>query len=229
MKSIKLNDVTKSFKQAGVVVEALKHTNFTTELGEFIAIIGPSGSGKSTLLTIAGGLQSPSSGNVMIGEKDFGSQSEKERSGIRFEEIGFVLQASNLIPFLTVIDQLKLHDKVEGEKFQEKRAFEILESLEILHIKDKYPSELSGGERQRVAIARAIYHSPSLVLADEPTASLDTNKAVAVVKLLSRLSKDMKTTIIMVTHDERMIEYCDSVYVMRDGVLSKNEDHKKTK
>lgn len=229
MKSIKLNDVTKSFKQAGVVVEALKHTNFTTELGEFIAIIGPSGSGKSTLLTIAGGLQSPSSGNVMIGEKDFGSQSEKERSGIRFEEIGFVLQASNLIPFLTVIDQLKLHDKVKGDKFQEKRAFEILESLEILHIKDKYPSELSGGERQRVAIARAIYHSPSLVLADEPTASLDTNKAVAVVILLSRLSKDMKTTIIMVTHDERMIEYCDSVYVMRDGVLSKNEDHKKTK
>lgn len=229
MKSIKIKGVSKSFKQAGTIVRALKETDFESNSGSFIAIIGPSGSGKSTFLTILGGLQNPDKGTVEIGNNEFSNLNEKERAKIRFNDIGFILQSSNLIPFLKVKDQLKLYNKVKRKVYNQEKANKILNTLGILKLKDKYPKELSGGEKQRVAIARAIYHSPKLVLADEPTASLDTKKATEVVILLSKLTKELNTTIIMVTHDERMIEYCDSVYIMEDGSLSKKKGHKKTK
>lgn len=213
-------DVSRSFGEGELKIEALKTTNISIKAGEFVAVIGPSGSGKSTFLTITGGLQTPSSGKVLINGKPFSEVTEKKRAKLRFEEIGFILQASNLVPFLTVQDQLHLANKVERSKVDKQKRDELLKELGIFELKDKFPSDLSGGQRQRVAIARALYHDPSVILADEPTASLDTQKAFEVVEILARETKLKKKATIMVTHDERLIEYCDKVYVMEDGILS---------
>lgn len=223
MKLIELNNVSRSFGEGHKRIEALKDTSFSIGEGEFVAIIGPSGSGKSTLLTIIGGLQQPSKGTVEINEKPFSEVTEKKRAALRFEEIGFILQASNLVPFLTVKDQLNLVNKVNKSKVDKEKQKALLEELGIFELKDKYPSDLSGGERQRVAIARALYHDPSVILADEPTASLDSEKAFEVVEILARETKNKKKATIMVTHDERLISHCDKVYVMKDGVLTLRE------
>lgn len=221
MKLIELKQATKTFEDGRKTIEALKPTNFAVEAGEFVSIIGPSGSGKSTLLTIIGGLQTPSSGQVLINNDKFSELQEKDRAKKRFEEIGFILQASNLIPFLTVKDQLKLVNKIWNSKFDVTQAKNLLGELKIDDLMDKYPGDLSGGEKQRAAIARALYHDPSVILADEPTASLDTDRAFEVVDILSRETKKKNKATIMVTHDERLTEYCDSVYVMKDGILNK--------
>lgn len=223
MKLIELDNVSRSFGEGHKRIEALKDTSFSIGEGEFVAIIGPSGSGKSTLLTLIGGLQQPSKGTVEINEKPFSAVTEKKRAALRFKEIGFILQASNLVPFLTVKDQLNLVNKVEKSKVDIQKQNDLLKELGILDLKDKYPSDLSGGERQRVAIARALYHDPSVILADEPTASLDSEKAFEVVEILARETKNKKKATIMVTHDERLISYCDKVYVMKDGVLTLRE------
>lgn len=221
MKLIELKDVSKSFNDGRKKIEALKTTNFAVEAGEFVSIIGPSGSGKSTFLTIIGGLQAPSEGKVFINEDKFSELAEKERAKKRFKEIGFILQASNLIPFLTVKNQLQLVNKINKNKFDISQVESLLSDLKIEELQDKYPGDLSGGERQRAAIARALYHDPSVILADEPTASLDTDRAFEVVEILARETKKKKKATIMVTHDERLTDYCDSVYVMKDGVLTK--------
>lgn len=223
MKLIELKEVKKTFQDGRKTIEALKPTNFSVEEGEFVAVIGPSGSGKSTFLTIIGGLQTPTEGEVFIREDKFSELDEKERAKKRFNEIGFILQASNLIPFLTVKDQLKLVNKIEKSKLDEDKVESLLSELGIDHLMDKYPSDLSGGEKQRAAIARAMYHNPSVILADEPTASLDTDRAFEVVEILARETKKEKKATIMVTHDERLTDYCDAVYTMKDGVLTKNQ------
>lgn len=138
---------------------------------------------------------------------------------MRYKDIGFVLQASNLVPFLTVEKQLTLVDKV-NKKAEPSKRNELLSELGVGHLKNKFPKDLSGGERQRVAIARALYNDPALILADEPTASLDSNRAFEVVELLAKEAKERNKSIIMVTHDQRMIEKCDKVYEMKDGVLT---------
>lgn len=219
MAVLTFKEVTKSFKDGRQEVQALKATNFTIKSGEFVAIVGPSGSGKSTFLTIAGGLQTPTSGQLTIDGKDYTNLSEKERSRLRFESVGFILQASNLIPFLTVKQQLELVDKLAGNHIPDK-ANALFEDLGIVALQNKLPQELSGGERQRVAIARALYPDPVLILADEPTASLDTKKAYDVVRLLAKESKEKNKAIIMVTHDDRMTDFCDKIYHMQDGILS---------
>ncbi|CRH21293.1 ABC transporter ATP-binding protein [Carnobacterium maltaromaticum] len=219
MNLLELKQVTKKFGKGHTEVTALKKTDFAIKAGEFVAIIGPSGSGKSTLLTIAGGLQSPTEGEVFINGKNFSNVKEKQRSALRFKELGFILQASNLIPFLSVNDQLKLVNKVEKKPFDQKATDKLLEDLGVLSLKNSYPKDLSGGERQRVAIARALYHHPSVILADEPTASLDSEKAFEVVEILAKETKEKQKATIMVTHDQRLIERCDKVYEMRDGIL----------
>lgn len=219
MSVLTLKNVTKSFKDGSKTITALKETNFQVEPGEFVAIIGPSGSGKSTFLTISGGLQTPTSGEVLINNHSYSALTEKKRSRRRYQDIGFILQASNLVPFLTVKQHLELVDKI-NKTTKAAVAKELLEELEISHLADKLPEELSGGERQRVAIARALYNDPALILADEPTASLDTDRAYDVVKLLAKESKEKTKAIIMVTHDKRMITNCDKVYEMKDGVLT---------
>lgn len=222
MKAIEFKEVEKSFQDGDQVVKALKETTMSIDKGKFVAIIGPSGSGKSTFLTLAGGLQTPSSGSVFINGQEFSNQKESERVKLRFKEIGFILQASNLVPFLTVKKQLLLVDKIKYEHRQ-KEANELFEQLGVDKLINKYPEELSGGERQRVAIARALYNDPSIILADEPTASLDSEKAREVVDILAKESKDKNKATIMVTHDTRLIDKCDRIFMMEDGVLKEKE------
>ena len=222
MSVLEFKNVTKSYQDGNKEIEALKETNFKIEEGQFIAIIGPSGSGKSTFLTLAGGLQTPSKGQIIINGKDYTNLSEKERSKLRFNDIGFVLQASNLVPFLTAKQQLELVDRINKEKRQKLQDQKSLfKELGIDHLENKLPKDLSGGERQRLAIARALYNNPAIILADEPTASLDSDRAFEVVDLLSKECKEKNKSIIMVTHDNRMIEKCDYVYRMKDGILTK--------
>ena len=219
MAVLELNQVKKTFGSGHKKVDALKSTDFHAEQGEMIAVIGPSGSGKSTFLTIAGGLLSPSNGEVIINNANITSLNEKERSKIRLKEIGFILQASNLVPFLTVDKQMKLLDQVKKGNMNKEEVEQLYKDLGIGDLRNKYPSDLSGGERQRVAIAKALYSNPSIVLADEPTASLDSDRAYEVMGLLKDETKNKKTTTIVVTHDTRLTEYCDKVYKMVDGVL----------
>ncbi|HEM3635716.1 TPA: ABC transporter ATP-binding protein [Streptococcus suis] len=219
MKTLIFENISKTFQDGSQTITALKPTNFSIEEGEFVAIIGPSGSGKSTFLTLAGGLQIPTTGRVLINQLDYSDLPEKKRAKLRYKDIGFVLQASNLIPFLTVEKQLTLVDKV-NKKADPSKQNELLSELGVDHLKNKFPKDLSGGERQRVAIARALYNDPALILADEPTASLDSNRAFEVVELLAKEAKERNKSIIMVTHDQRMIEKCDKVYEMKDGVLT---------
>ena len=220
---IEMKSVTKDFLQGDNVIKALKETNFKAYEGELIAIVGPSGSGKSTFLTILGGLQKPTTGTVLLNGKPFSDLPVKEKSKIRLENIGFILQASNLIPFLTVTEQMVLYNKIKKNKTNNKWMDELFEKLDVEKLKNKYPNALSGGEKQRAAIAKALYHNPSVIFADEPTASLDTKKAHEVVKLLSRETKQQNKATIMVTHDERMLEYCDRVYVIIDGILKERK------
>ena len=222
MNVLEFINVTRSYQDGNKEIEALKETNFKIEEGQFIAIIGPSGSGKSTFLTLAGGLQTPSKGQIIINGKDYTNLSEKERAKLRFNDIGFVLQASNLVPFLTAKQQLELVDRINNKRkktLQDQKS--LFKELGIDHLENKLPKDLSGGERQRLAIARALYNNPAIILADEPTASLDSDRAFEVVDLLSKECKEKNKSIIMVTHDNRMIEKCDHVYRMKDGILTK--------
>ncbi|MBO0475445.1 ABC transporter ATP-binding protein [Vagococcus sp. DIV0080] len=225
MKSmLMMKDITKSFTQGKEEIHALKKINLDVKQGEFISIIGPSGSGKSTFLTISGGLQQPTSGDIRINDISFSNLSEKERAKLRFKEIGFILQSSNLIPFLTIKEQFYLVNKVNKEKRDDAKVDELLHSLDIEHLKNKYPKDLSGGERQRVAIGRALFNDPNLILADEPTASLDTEHAYEVVKLLVKEAHEKQKATVMVTHDHRMIKWSDRVFEMQDGELVETKD-----
>ncbi len=218
-KILELRGVSRQFVQAGQKITALHKTDFTISAGEFVAIIGPSGSGKSTFLTIAGGLQNPTTGSVYIDDIDITNLSIKDLSKVRLNKVGFILQASNLVPYLTVEKQLKLIDRVIGRKTQTDAMDQLFKTLDIEKLRSKYPNDLSGGERQRIAIAKVLYGTSSLILADEPTANLDTSRAFEVVKLLAKETHERKKATIMVTHDERLLKFCDSVYEMRDGVL----------
>lgn len=224
---LELHQVKKVYGSDNKMVVALKETNFMANRGELISIIGPSGSGKSTFLTIVGGLLSPTFGEVVINGRNITSMNEKARSQIRLREIGFVLQASNLIPFLSVANQLKLLDKVKKDNMSRGEINQLFDDLGIEDLAMKYPADLSGGERQRVAIAKALYTNPSIILADEPTASLDSDRAYEVMELLKKVTKEKNTTTIVVTHDIRLVGYCDKVYKMTDGVLSTLEKNAK--
>lgn len=221
MTVLQLRNVSKSYNDGSKTIEALKPTDFEAERGKLIAIIGPSGSGKSTFLTIVGGLLSPTSGEVIINGRSLSRLNEKKRSKLRLEEIGFILQASNTVPFLKVKDQFKLMDRVKQKNMRANHLKQLMSDLGILKLKNKYPTDLSGGERQRLAIARALYTNPSVILADEPTASLDSERAFEVMELLQKETKNKNTTTIVVTHDTRLLDYFDHVYNMTDGVLTK--------
>lgn len=216
-----LQAASRDFVQAGQKIAALQKTNLSIYPGEFIAIVGPSGSGKSTFLTIAGGLQNPTEGSVIINQIDITKLSKKKLSKIRLDEVGFILQASNLVPYLTIEKQLQLIDRVTKRHTDSAAITSLLEMLSIEKIRKKYPSDLSGGERQRAAIAKVLYGKSKLILADEPTASLDTAKAFEVVQLLADETHQRNKATIMVTHDERLLKHCDVVYEMHDGVLKK--------
>ncbi|UXU83518.1 ABC transporter ATP-binding protein [Mammaliicoccus sciuri] len=212
-------NVTKSFKDGNRTIEAVKSTNFKLEKGELVAIIGPSGSGKSTLLTMAGALQLPSEGTVSLNGQNINQYNEKQLSKLRLKEIGFILQTSNLIPFLTVQQQFELLKKVKKDVMNEEEHTRLLKQLGLDKILSQLPSEISGGQKQRVAIAKALYTNPSVILADEPTASLDTENAIEVMEILRRETKELNKLCIIVTHDQRLTSYCDKVFKMVDGEL----------
>lgn len=223
MSVLELINSQKTFGSGNTKVKALKPANFQAEKGELIALIGPSGSGKSTFLTIAGGLQTPTDGEVFINGNDITKLNEKQRASIRLKEIGFVLQTSNLVPFLTVRKQMTLLDRVKSDNLTQEESEKLFETLGITDFMNKLPSDLSGGQRQRVAIAKALYTDPSIILADEPTASLDSDRAFEVMQLLREATTERGKTTIVVTHDTRLIDYCDKVYNIVDGELSQME------
>lgn len=220
MEIMKFENVYKTFEENGEKIEAFKEASFSLNAGEVVAIIGPSGSGKSTLLTMMGGLQRPTGGRITFDGKNLSDMDEKDRNRLRFDEIGFILQASNLVPYLTIDEQFALVDKFSGKKRRQKKSDEILEKMGILKRKNQYPGDISGGERQRAAIARALYTEPKLLLADEPTASLDSKKAIEVMEILRDITRDSERTTVIVTHDTRLLEYCDRTFYVVDGILS---------
>ncbi|MFD2829137.1 ABC transporter ATP-binding protein [Corticicoccus populi] len=216
---LKFENVTKTFNDGSSTIEAVKDTSFSLEAGEFVAIIGPSGSGKSTLLTMAGALQTPSDGEITIDGEKISQLSQKQLSKIRLSKIGFILQASNLVPFLTVEEQFKLLKKKKDDVMSDESLNALYDQLKLNDIKNQLPGEISGGQKQRAAIVKALYTNPAIILADEPTASLDTENALSVVKILKEQTKAQNKTCIIVTHDERLTEYCDKVFKMTDGVF----------
>jgi len=217
---IEARKITKDFLQKQEVVHALKETSFAGFAGEFVAVTGPSGSGKSTFLTILGGLQKPSTGEILLEGDPYSRLEGKRRSKIRFEKIGFILQSASLVPFLSLLEQLRLYDRLRHRPHDEKRINELSERLGVRKLLDKLPNQLSGGERQRAAIVKALYPDPAVVLADEPTAALDRAKSQEVMELLRSETKREGKLTILVTHDERFLSLCDRICTIEDGVLS---------
>ncbi|WP_408869138.1 ABC transporter ATP-binding protein [Brochothrix campestris] len=223
MSNLFLKNITKEFvDDNGEKIIALNKVSLTVNSGELIAIVGPSGSGKSTFLSIAGALLQPTTGQIKINETDISRFNEQELSRLRLQEIGFILQSSNLVPYLNVLEQLLLVKQLQGKvtAADKQQAQELLTELGLADKLKNFPSDLSGGQKQRVAIGRALMNDPSVILADEPTASLDTKKAHEVVQLLVNETKKRQKAAIMVTHDERMLAYCDRVFHMEDGELT---------
>ncbi|MGO2759590.1 MAG: ABC transporter ATP-binding protein [Streptococcus thermophilus] len=220
MSNLIFDSVTKIFGEGGSKYVALENINFEAESGQLILVVGPSGSGKTTFLTIAGGLQSPTNGDVKINDSTINSLSKKQQTKLRLEKIGFVLQSYNLVPFLTVEEQFKFVDKLKKQNLTEQKLHELLSDLGLLELLKKYPNQLSGGQKQRVAIARALYTDPDYILADEPTAALDTDRSMKVIELLRDLAHKRNKIIIVVTHDFRLKDMADKVYQIIDGKMT---------
>ena len=224
MAVIELKDVNKVYGKGEAKVAALKDINFQANKGEVVLIMGPSGAGKSTFLTIAGSLQKPTSGEILINGRDISNFSAKQSGELRLNKIGFVLQAYNLVPFLTVKEQFTLIDKVKKQNnLSQDKLQDLLKPLGIEKLVNKYPNELSGGQQQRVAIATALYANPDILLADEPTASLDTQNVEEVGQLFKDLAKKRDKAVILVTHDPRLEKYADHIYEMMDGLMTKKK------
>ena len=224
MAVLEIDNVSKTFRQGEVAVQALKPTSFNVERGELVALLGPSGSGKSTLLLAISLILEPTTGRIVVNGREIynnGPTGIDERA-FRRQNIGFIFQQNNLIPFLTVQENIALVLQLNGvgRRDAARRARELLGYLEIANRADSLPANLSGGEQQRVAIGRALANEPRLVLADEPTAALDTERGTRVMGLLRKIARERESAVITVTHDHRMIEGFDTVYHLDDGRLT---------
>lgn len=225
---VKTTGLRKVYGSGDTEVVALADANVTLMEGEVSAILGPSGSGKTTFLMCVSGIEEPTNGLLRIGGVDVyadGAWRVQDLRRMRRERIGFIFQSHNLIPFLSVLDNVIIAAELVGtpRSMAKDKAMELLEYLDVAHRADKFPATLSGGEKQRVAIARALVHGPSLVLADEPTAALDTDRGKKVVTLLKDLAKKRGAGVIVVTHDVRMVKGFDKVYEMKDGIIAPEE------
>ncbi len=224
--AIKVQNLHKSFGKGDSFIEVIKDASLEVNKGELVALVAPSGAGKTTLLMMLGCVDEPNAGKIWLGDELVYDDKwlTKETRKIRREKIGFIFQAHYLIPFLNILDNLVLLAQASGvdEKTSIAKARELLEYFEIAQKEKAMPSQLSGGQNQRVAIARALVNNPQIILADEPTAALDTERSIAVVKMLKKIALEQEVAIIMVTHDERMLPYCDKVMKIEDKkVLTK--------
>ncbi len=204
-------------------VEALRGVNLKIEQGEFIAILGPSGSGKTTLLNCLSGIDSPTEGEIFFDGIAFHMLSEEEKTNFRARNMGFIFQFFNLIPVLTALENVELPLRILGQRGKDvtQKALEMLKRVGLAGKEDKFPSQLSGGEQQRVAIARALIHNPKIIWADEPTGNLDSETGAAIVDLLERIRAEQGTTLVVVTHDERIAHRADRILMVRDGRILK--------
>jgi putative ABC transport system ATP-binding protein len=219
--ALEVRDLVKTFSLDGTTINAVDGVSFQVRSGEFVALVGPSGSGKTTMLSIMAALLTPTSGQVLIDGQDLARMNEKHRVRLRREKIGFTFQSNNLIPFLTARENVEFMLRLNGklDRAGRVRSDELLARLGLAERLHNLPAQMSGGQQQRVAIARALIHNPAVVLADEPTASLDTERAFQVVETFAHLIHENDRAGIIVTHDLRMCQYVDRVLQMQDGKL----------
>jgi putative ABC transport system ATP-binding protein len=215
--------VTKIYKSGPIQVTAVDEVDMAVKKGEFVALVGPSGSGKTTMLAMLAALLNPSQGDVSIDGTSLANLKDNQKVQFRRERIGFTFQANNLLPYLTALENVEMMLRLNGTYSPETREYakELMKRLGLSDRQNNLPSQLSGGQKQRVAIARSLVHNPSLVLADEPTASLDTERAYQVVKIFSDLIHEQNKAGIIVTHDLRMCIYVDKVVQMMDGKVER--------
>ena len=218
--SIKIENLVKSFGKGDSRVDVIDGASFSLNKGEFVALVAPSGAGKTTLLMMLGCVLEPTSGKITIGDEVVYENRWKVKDDreLRREKIGFIFQAHYLIPFLNIEENISLLPYQNGEKAKivKPRVKEILNYLDMEDKLHSMPSELSGGQNQRIAIARALANKPDIILADEPTAALDRQRAISVVEMLKKITREQNVTIIMVTHDDRLLPYCDKILTIQD-------------
>ncbi|HRZ80579.1 MAG TPA: ABC transporter ATP-binding protein [bacterium] len=225
MNVIKVQNVVKTYKTGEIEVNALSGVSLEIEKGEFTAIAGPSGSGKSTLLNIIGGLDTPSSGDVLLGGKLISKMSGAELSNFRRDHVGFIFQSYNLIPVLTVAENIEFVMLLQGvdKKERAKKVKDILDEIGLSGSEHRLPSQLSGGQQQRVAVARAIVSAPDIILADEPTANLDSATGSALLDMMRKLNEDKGITFIFSTHDRMIMERAKRLVMLHDGKIKSDE------
>ena len=223
MAILEVKNLTKIYGNDENKVIALDHVSFTVEKGEFIAIVGSSGSGKSTLLHLIGGVDKPTSGEVIVNGQNVYKKNENELAIFRRREVGLIYQFYNLIPILTVEENMTLPVLLDNKQVNQERLDELLRILDLKSREKHLPRELSGGQQQRVSIGRALMNAPSLVLADEPTGNLDSKNSKEIIDLLKLTQKRYKQTLIMITHDERIAMQADRIIVIEDGKIKKDE------
>lgn len=222
---IKISNIQKTYDDGNIKVRALRGIDLEIKPGEFTAIVGPSGSGKTTLLNIVGGLDVPSAGSVLIGDTDIAKLTENELIDFRLNHIGFVFQSYNLIPVLTAkenVEFLMLLQKKSDEE-RDKRILKLLQAVGLEDQINKKPNEMSGGQQQRVAVARALASKPDFVLADEPTANLDSKSTANLLDIMLKLNEDENITFVFSTHDQRVIDRAKRVITVEDGKILKDE------
>ena len=229
MEVVKIDNATRVYKVGAVETQALRGVNLTIDGGEFIALVGPSGSGKTTLLQLIGCLDQPTSGAVWVDGKDVTRLNRNQRADMRRGHIGFIFQFFALIPTLTAYENVEMPLLLNGHNPKERRerVLELLQAVDLADRAKNRPDQLSGGQQQRVAIARALAPKPALILADEPTANLDTENGRQVMEIMTKLNKETGVTFVFATHDPRVIKYARRVVTLRDGLIVENDGNGK--
>jgi len=222
MKIVECTNVKKTYRQGQIEVHALRDVSLAIEKGEFTAVAGPSGSGKTTLLNLVGGLDASDAGSIVVDGNAFDQMSQSRLANLRLHKIGFVFQAYNLIPVLSAAENVEFVMLLQGVNARERqqRAKEILDDVGLADKYDRRPAELSGGQQQRVAVARAIVSNPSIVLADEPTANLDSETGTGLLEMMKKMNEEKKVTFIFSTHDKMVMDYARRLILLRDGRLA---------
>ena len=223
--AVHTEEVWKVFEHDGIAVEAVRGVTMDIQAGEFVVMAGPSGSGKTTLLNLLGGLTRPTRGKVWIDGNDLTEMSERQLAQLRLQRVGFVFQAYNLLPVLTALENAEFSLLLRGvpDEQRHRQVKALFEKIGIAGLENRRPAKLSGGQQQRVAVARAVVGEPALVLADEPTANLDTATSVALLDVMTKLNQEMGTTFVFATHDERLMERAQRLIRLVDGAIETDD------